>query len=39
MSVEIGAGARWQEITHLVNRGGCGQTKKGEERQESPSPV
>ena len=28
MSVEIGAGARWQEITHLVNRGGCGQTKK-----------
>ena len=28
MSVEIGVGARWQEITHLVNRGGCGQTKK-----------
>ena len=28
MSVEIGAGARWQEITPLVNSGGCGQTKK-----------
>ena len=39
MSVEIGAGARWQEITPLVNSGVCGQTKKGEERQESPSPI
>ena len=34
MSVEIGAGARWQEITHLANGGDWGSPQTDKEKQE-----